>query len=141
MNFYLLCIAGTFVVSLICGLVIIPAILNFCRAHQLYDMPNGRKIHTSAVPRLGGISFIPGMLLAFVMASLFIGATTGNQITISLWSLMFPLGMLIIYVTGIADDIIGLPPLVKLIVQIIAACLLPAISSILLKICSQYLAV
>lgn len=126
MNLYYLCIAGAFIVSLTCGLLFIPAILNFCKARKLYDIPNGRKIHTNAVPRLGGISFIPGMLLAFVMASMFIGATTGRQITISLWSLMFPIGMLIIYATGIADDIIGLPPFIKLIVQIIAACLLPA---------------
>lgn len=124
MNIYAICTIGVFAISTICGFIIIPLILNFCKANQLYDIPNGRKIHTNAIPRLGGISFIPSMFIAFI-AALSIINSKENVITISTWSLFFPIGMLIIYVMGIIDDVLGLSPSHKFVVQIIAASMLP----------------
>lgn len=124
MNTYLLCIIGVFIISTICGFIFIPIILNYCKAKQLYDIPNARKIHKNAIPRLGGISFIPGMFISFMVAVSVIDAPD-NFIRISLWSFFFPLGTLLIYGMGIVDDILGLSPSRKFIVQIIAACLLP----------------
>lgn len=124
MNTYILCIAGVFIISTVCGLIFIPAILNFCKAKQLYDIPNARKIHKNAIPRLGGISFIPSMFISFTVALSFINSKE-NLITISLWSLFFPIGTLLVYGMGIIDDIVGLSPSRKFVVQILAACLLP----------------
>lgn len=124
MNIYILCIIGVFLISTICGFIFIPVILNYCKAKQLYDIPNSRKIHKNAVPRLGGISFIPSMFISFMIALSFINSTE-NLITISLWSLFFPIGTLLVYGMGIVDDILGLSPSRKFIIQIVAACLLP----------------
>jgi len=124
MSIYVFCIIGVFLISTVCGFVFIPAILNFCKAKNLYDIPNARKIHSNAVPRLGGISFMPSMFIAFAVALLYINSTE-ELIKINLWSLCFLISVLLIYGMGITDDILGLSPLVKFIVQIVAACLLP----------------
>jgi UDP-N-acetylmuramyl pentapeptide phosphotransferase/UDP-N-acetylglucosamine-1-phosphate transferase len=39
---------GAFWVSLICGLVFTPLILDFCKRKRLYDIPNERKVHKIA---------------------------------------------------------------------------------------------
>lgn len=74
------------------------------------DQPNQRKVHTRAMPRLGGLaiymSFLGGMILFFP-----------NDSTI--WPIL--IGGLIIIVTGVMDDIKELTPLWKLTGQLAAA--------------------
>lgn len=124
MSIYIICTIGVFLISTVCGFVFIPAILNFCKVKNLYDIPNARKIHSNAVPRLGGISFIPSMFIAFAVALLYVNSTE-KLIRINLWSFYFLISTLLIYGMGIIDDILGLSPTVKFIVQIMAACMLP----------------
>lgn len=126
MNIYIYWIAGVFVISAVCGFVFIPLILNFCKSRNLYDVPNARKVHKNAVPRLGGISFIPSMFIAMATALAAINHTH-EQITIGLWSFYFMISILLIYFMGIIDDIIGLPPSAKFVVQTVSACLLPMV--------------
>ncbi len=121
--FYIL---GSFLVSFGCGFVLIPQIVSFCKKHNLYDMPNIRKVHKSGIPRLGGICFIPSMLLAFLIAiSVFNHVSNDRQITFSLWSLIFFIGIALVYSVGMIDDLIGLSPKTKFLVQLVAAALLP----------------
>ncbi len=117
-----------FVASVVFGLVLMPVIMKFCMKRNLYDLPNGRKVHHNAVPRLGGLAFIPCMLLAFIIAMVVLGSVTGHysQITIGLWSGTFLVSLFTIYTVGIIDDVVGLSPKVKFIAQIISASLLPA---------------
>ena len=44
---------GAFLLSMICGLVFTPLILDFCKRKKLYDLPSERKVHKNAIPRLG----------------------------------------------------------------------------------------
>lgn len=113
--------------SSVCGFIFIPLIMNFCERHQLYDIPNTRKIHKNAIPRLGGISFLPSMLLAFLFV-LFLMNEKANyeKISMSIWSIYFLISLLLIYCIGLIDDFIGLGALPKFFVQIIAASFLPA---------------
>ncbi len=117
-----------FVASVVFGLVLMPVIMKFCMKRNLYDLPNGRKVHHNAVPRLGGLAFIPCMLLAFVIAMVVLGSVTGHysQITIGLWSGTFLVSLFTIYTVGIIDDVVGLSPKVKFLAQILSASLLPA---------------
>jgi UDP-GlcNAc:undecaprenyl-phosphate GlcNAc-1-phosphate transferase len=115
-----------FFASVLCGFFIIPQILNFCKRKRLYDIPNERKVHKHAIPRLGGISFIPSMLIAFFLALWIITVKDGDVLTLSLWSVYFFIGLMMIYVVGLIDDIVGLSPTTKFIVQVLAACVLPA---------------
>ena len=116
---------GAFLLSLICGLVFTPVILNYCKQKKLYDIPNERKIHSNAVPRLGGLSFLPSMLTAFVVILLFIPVDEQYMVSVNVWNAVFLIGVSVIYCTGIIDDLIGLNAQTKFVMQIIAACLLP----------------
>lgn len=122
----ILLICVSFAVSCICGFIFIPQILNFCKIKKLYDIPNERKIHKNAVPRLGGISFLPSMFVAFLIALFMWENLTGyKQITLNLWSCFFLVCLLLIYGVGLIDDLIGLGAKTKFVVQIIAATLIP----------------
>lgn len=122
MTIYLL---GAFILSLACGAVFTPAILDYCKRKNLYDLPNSRKVHHYAIPRLGGISFFPSMVLAFAACLIVISTNGGIDHPFSIWSASFLVGLGIIYITGIVDDLIGLNATTKFIAQIVAASLLP----------------
>ena len=49
-------ILGAFLLSLLCGGISTPLVLDFCKRKRLYDIPNERKVHKNATPRLGGIT-------------------------------------------------------------------------------------
>ncbi len=122
----LVLIIASFLLSALCGFVVIPWILTFCKEKQLYDIPNARKVHANAVPRMGGLSFLPSMLLAFLAVTFTFNTFMGvSEVTFSLWSLYFFISLMLIYGVGLIDDIIGLGASVKFFVQIIAASLLP----------------
>lgn len=126
MNLHLLYIIGAFLVSMACGILFIPLVIGFCRKKNLYDLPNARKVHKCGVPRLGGVCFLPCMLLAFLIAmSVFNSSSSDSQITLNLWSVYFFISLLMVYAVGLVDDLIGLEAKTKFFVQLVAASLLP----------------
>jgi len=125
-NQYIIYILGAFLLSILCGFLFIPQIIKFCRKKGLYDHPNRRKVHSRDIPRLGGISFMPSMLLASLVVVLVYNQNYySHEITISSWSLMFLLSLLLIYFVGLVDDLVGLGAKTKFVVQTFAAVLLP----------------
>ena len=122
MTIYLL---GAFLLSLICGFVFTPMILDYCKRKKLYDIPNDRKVHKNAIPRMGGISFFPSMIIAFLVILLLVPVSDEHTLPVTVWSAIFMLGLLLIYVTGIIDDLTGLNATTKFAVQIFTGCLLP----------------
>lgn len=122
-----------FIISIIFSMLIIPRILIVALTKRLFDMPNERKIHTGAIPRLGGISFAPTILfsLAFVSAISYLGYLYGLKIPKDITPRITPdfylltCGLIVLYLAGIKDDLIGLRYHTKFIVQILAASLLP----------------
>ena len=72
-------------------------------------MPNERKIHTGAIPRLGGISFAPTILfsLAFVSAISYMGYLYGFKIPKDITPHITPdlylltCGLIVLYLAGI----------------------------------------
>ena len=125
-NCYLTCALLPFLVSAISGFIFTPQIISFCLKRKLYDLPNERKVHHSAIPRLGGVAFLPCMLLAFLVAMLVLSSLTpGIPVKVGLWSCVFLISIFMIYVVGIVDDLVGLGARTKFLVQIIAASLMP----------------
>ena len=122
MTIYLL---GAFLLSMVCGFVFTPIILDYCKRKKLYDIPNDRKVHKDAVPRMGGITFFPSMIIAFLVILLLIPVTDQHILPVTLWSVIFMMGLLLIYITGIIDDLTGLNATTKFSVQIFTGCLLP----------------
>ena len=125
MTNYILILAS-FLLSIVCGFAFIPLIIKFCKKKGLYDIPNGRKVHKNAIPRLGGLSFMPSMLLASLIVMVIYNIQSdGDFIQISLWSIGFFFSLLIIYGVGIVDDLVGLDAKTKFLAQIIAATIMP----------------
>ena len=119
-------ILTSFLLSLVFGLMTIPLILKFCKERQLYDIPNFRKRHKQAIPRLGGIVFLPCMLLSFGLVLVIFSIKYSTYESVHLWYLYLLFGFLMIYIIGIFDDILGLTARFKFLVQFFAACCLPA---------------
>ena len=115
-----------FILSIICGFTSFPMIMNFCKEKGLYDIPNCRKIHRNPIPRLGGICFMPSMLLSFIIAVLVQRCQFEDKnIAANTWVVYRLFGLFLIYCLGIIDDLIGLNAKIKFTVQIIAASTLP----------------
>jgi UDP-GlcNAc:undecaprenyl-phosphate/decaprenyl-phosphate GlcNAc-1-phosphate transferase len=73
------------------------------------DQPGKRKVHTQPVPRIGG--------LAFFIVPLFISLTQFGDMPV-----YFILGLFVVYLGGILDDIVGFKSAkVKFIFQLVAA--------------------
>ena len=126
MDCYWIYVALSFVLSIVSGFLVMPRIVDFCLKRKLYDMPNERKIHHFAIPRLGGVAFVPCMFVAFLVSIyVFKCVTTDMPIGISMWTCSFLVSMFMIYTVGLVDDVIGLGAPVKFFVQIVAASLLP----------------
>ena len=126
MHQQLIYIIIAFCFSAICGIITIPQIISFCNRKKLYDIPNARKIHKESIPRLGGVCFLPSMLLAFLVCTIFYNNSfKDKQLQFSLWSVYFFISLLLIYAAGIIDDLIGIGAKTKFSFQIIASLLLP----------------
>ncbi len=102
--------------------LLIPRIIAACHHLELLDKPDGdRRIHATAVPRLGGVAIIAGTL-AGSAALLTIGMLTG---TIDLpYPRLMPgvvLGAGLIFLAGLVDDLRGISPRAKLVAQTLAA--------------------
>lgn len=117
-----------FTISCICGFSCIPFILKYCEKHDLYDIPDKRKVHKNKIPRLGGVCFLPSLILSYSGALLAMYYMLGKEGTssFSLSSIMFIIGLVIVYITGFVDDMIGLSAKTKFQAQALAAMLLPA---------------
>ena len=122
----ILSIIGAFILSMTCGIFFIPTVLNFCKKKKLYDIPTLRKVHSAPIPRLGGIAFIPSMVISAIAVLLIIYSNNFDEkVPLSMWSVGFILSLSIIYAVGIIDDLIGLNAKVKFIAQILAASIMP----------------
>jgi len=104
-------------------------VLRQAERRGLVDTPGGRKSHTVAVPRIGGVGILVGYLAGLCVASLFGGP-------LSIWNpkyLAVLAGALVIFAVGLADDLLhrpaagegaarhGLSAPVKLALQLLAA--------------------
>ena len=116
-----------FAVSL--GMVIIPRILVISHKKRLYDVPDARKVHTVPVPRLGGLSFFPVILMSMFLVIgfrlYFWDMDTSSLSFNMLYEYLFLfVGMTLLYLVGVCDDLVGVGYRYKFAVQIAAALLL-----------------
>ena len=112
----------------LCG-IIIPQILKIAFQRRLFDEQDERKIHKGAVPRLGGISFLPAMVFSLCLV---LGVSLLEEIPFmeqalsqSVTAFLFLLcALMLIFLVGMADDLIGVRYSAKFMIQIICALLL-----------------
>lgn len=112
-----------FVISAFCAGVLIPQILLISFRKQLFDIPDERKIHQGVVPRLGGIAFKPVVFfsVAFLLgiSQLFGYGEFLDGILSESRALAFVFcAIMILYLVGIADDLVGVRYRAKFVIQI-----------------------
>ena len=101
--------------SIILSLISMPIIIHFCNKHNIFDYHDARKVHSGNISRLGGV----GIVFSFITsAALYLVFTT--QLSV-LKSLPLLIAAFLIFLFGILDDVLTLPALLKLIVQLTAA--------------------
>lgn len=127
-NLYI--IIAAFITAVILGRIIIPNILVISMRKRLFDEPDARKIHKRPIPRLGGVTFFPVIvftLCTFTAIHLFRGHFVYNIITLNTAREMLFLvsGLTLLYIVGIADDLVGVRYRKKFVVQIISAAMFP----------------
>lgn len=118
-----------FVLSTMLAGFIIPKILLIAFRRRLFDDIDERKIHRGAVPRLGGIAFLPSLIFSFCVVTgfslRFSYAEMGSALHTAIVPVFFLLcALMLMYVTGIADDLIGVRYRAKFVLQIVGAALI-----------------
>lgn len=104
---------ATFATALVISLVSIPRIIYVSKRKRLFDMPdNNRKVHIKIVPNLGGI----GIFFAYIIVtSLFIRTSSMDK-----WNYISA-SSLLLFLTGLNDDLITITPKQKFVAQFVAA--------------------
>ncbi len=101
-----------FLMALCCSLFMVPLLRRWAIERQVLDIPDHRKVHVDPVPRLGGVAVFLSVLFSLLV---FTDINTQVQGILS--------GGLVIFVTGLIDDLYGLSPKKKFLGQI-AACII-----------------
>lgn len=99
-----------FILSFLISAATLPMFIYAVRKLKLVDEPDHRKIHTTATPTLGGLSFSTAFIISFFVLNEFCRE-----------NLFYLLASLLMLITGIYDDIKNMSPKFKLLMQIIAS--------------------
>ncbi len=113
------------VISIIIEMMLLPRVIYIAKKKRLFDLPDKRKKHNIPIPRLGGITFTPVILLV-ALFSIFL------RFRLQIWdeelffyripeTLLLVCGLLIIYLLGAKDDLVGVGFKKKFMIQFLAA--------------------
>lgn len=113
-------VAFIFLLSLALTLLFTPLIRNLAKHCGWVDAPSDRKVHTSAMPRLGGVAIYLGVFFSLLV---FWKIPNGTKQLIYeepqlIW---IALGSALVFLMGVWDDFRSLNPFFKLAVQVVAA--------------------
>ena len=123
----LLNILACVVVSAIFTAWFIPKILLISYQKNLFDFENERKVHKGIVPRLGGVAFVPSIIIsvAFIIGMNNIFKSDVVSRTFDVSQAAFGLcSIFVLYFEEIMDDLVGLRYRHKFLIQILCAALI-----------------
>lgn len=116
-----------FLFSFIATLIAIPQTLKVFKGKNLFDSPGGRKLHKNKTPSMGGV----GIFFGFIILAVTVVMDTSFNGVNYLWC-----SMLVLFFTGLRDDLIPMKSVNKFAVQILSASLVVGMTE--LKITSMY---
>jgi UDP-GlcNAc:undecaprenyl-phosphate/decaprenyl-phosphate GlcNAc-1-phosphate transferase len=97
------------------SLFLTPLAIRFALRKQVMDLPGAHKSHSSPVPYLGGLAIVVAFVVAVTVPSVVGDTTLGGS------ELLIVLGIaLALAFIGLLDDLRGLPPMLRLIAEILA---------------------
>lgn len=118
-----------FITTLMLGIKFIPKVVELSHELHFYDMPDSRKVHKFPIPRLGGVAFLPIVVVA--VTAMIVILLRLNFDTAKLWQgtivqtfVAYLCGVMLLYAIGLYDDIHGVGYRTKFVVQIISASIL-----------------
>lgn len=131
MQFWIVNISLVFLLCVFLAGIVIPKILLIAFRRQLFDVPDERKIHQCVVPRLGGIAFKPVIFFSIVLL-LGKNITLGHgEILKAINNDVMPMAfgfcsLMVLYLVGMADDLIGVRYSAKFFIQILCGLMMIA---------------
>lgn len=105
----------TFTISLIVSYVSLPVIIRVSNLKNLMAEPNQRDVHSTRTPNLGGIAIFVAIYLMITFSGSYF---EGEQL------LNLSGALVIMFFTGLVDDLIGVSPKSKLLAQVCVALLI-----------------
>jgi len=103
---YFLCFSWSFLLTLFA----IPPIINLAYRKRLLDTPNGRTVHESNVPRLGGMAIFAGFVS---------GVTIFSDFTVEKGIQQLLAGVVLLFFIGLKDDVKPVSAFKKFFVQVL----------------------
>ena len=119
-------IAIAFLLAFITTFVLTPYMIKIAKKIGAVDIPkDNRRMHKKPIPKFGG----PAVIIGFLLATIYLIITSSIEGNIELFSdenylfklIGFLIGIIILSFTCYFDDVKGIPPLVKLAGQTVAA--------------------
>jgi len=98
-----------FIISLVVTMILIPPVMKWADKIGAIDIPDARKVHTQAIPRVGGIAMVIGSIVSILLLA------DVNQQLISI-----VVGFIVIWGFGLWDDKCDLNYKVKFLGQLLA---------------------
>ncbi|WP_298268341.1 MraY family glycosyltransferase [Geobacter sp.] len=99
-----------FLTALSASVVLVPPVSRLAAHADIMDRPDSRKVHVTEIPRLGGVAIFFSFVIALLLFADFDRLILG-----------FLAGAVIMFVTGLLDDVVGLTAVQKLAGQSVAA--------------------
>ena len=113
-------------VATVVTVILTPLVRGFALRRGLVDRPGGRKVHLTPIPRLGGLAIFLGVAVTLAMqilGEMYLGwggaLVDAGHVKVRVIGVL--LGLLVIFVVGIIDDLLTLSPGLKLAGQVVAA--------------------
>ena len=119
-----------FIIAILLGRIMIPFILLISYKKRLFDPIDSRKLHQRIIPRLGGVAFAPIQCCLLVISLVVIFKLNPLNIDLQSWAflpslMMLVCGLMMLFMVGLADDLVGVDYKWKFTLQIIVASFLP----------------
>jgi UDP-GlcNAc:undecaprenyl-phosphate/decaprenyl-phosphate GlcNAc-1-phosphate transferase len=116
-----LAVVLTFMFAWLVTYLFIPKVRTFALKVGWADLPNARRLNQEPLPNAGGLAIYTGVLAAIILAGC-LSPFVLAKVQVAILAIL--LGGSILVIVGFIDDQFGLPPLFRLIVQILTALLL-----------------
>lgn len=116
-----------FGLSTITTFILMPMLLRLCKRRGMYDIPDERKVHRiNNIPRLGGVLFIPAMSVGVAGTMVFMMTNNSDKFSqFNMSTILVIIGMFLLYLIGLLDDLFGMPATLKFAIQLIVSIFLP----------------
>jgi UDP-GlcNAc:undecaprenyl-phosphate GlcNAc-1-phosphate transferase len=112
---------AAFAVALVAASLLTPVIRDAAHGAGLLDEPDGRKVHETPIPRLGGVAIAAAFYLG-IAAALVVARTAGSPLRLETGHLPAILvGAALIAAMGVLDDTQGMRARVKFAAQVVVA--------------------